>query len=70
MIVTVAPLTLHTPVVLLVKVTGFPEAPPVALTENVPLGEYVTGPGLAAKVMVCDSDDTVSTNAFDAAETL
>ena len=47
------PPVVHTPAVVLVKVMGFPEAPPVALTENVPLGEYVTGPGLAPKVMVC-----------------
>ena len=39
--VTVAPLlppVVQTALVLLVKVTGLPEAPPVALTVKVPLG--------------------------------
>ena len=50
--VTVLPETVHTPVVVELKVTGLPEAPPVALTVPVPPTVRL---GAAPKLMVCTS---------------
>jgi len=53
-VVTVAPLVppvVHVAVVALAKLTRLLEAPPVALTVNVPLGENITGPGFVPKLM-------------------
>ena len=52
--VTVAPLTEHTPLDVLANTTGLPEAPPSAESVNVAAGAYIGAAGLAANaVMAC-----------------
>ena len=52
--VTVLPLTVHTPLEVLANTTGWPEAPPLAAREKVPLGLNTGAVGLLAKpVMAC-----------------
>ncbi len=46
--------TVHTANVFEAKVTGLPEAPPVAVSATVPLGLNVWSAGLV-KVMVCEA---------------
>jgi hypothetical protein len=50
--VTVAPLTVQRLVVVLVKVTGLPEAPPVAETPKVPPGAKTGLAGVATKPLM------------------
>jgi hypothetical protein len=63
---TIPPETVQTPPVVEAKVTGSPELA-VALTGNVPDGEYVYDVTLGLKVMVCAAGFTVSTTVDDEA---